>query len=180
MLPSAAYAKLGCALAQPAVQRGKWSNVISGWLAETPLQASASDARRCSRIGRDRGVTIHKDFLRRQSRSADTIIAAVADNCRFDERAGAARWQRFDAMLSELAADPGTIHWKDCAESNQSHLERYCNVPSLSVPDAFLGINQAAWLDELPTTSEARDLHLLALQVECDREDFGEPLAGRT
>jgi hypothetical protein len=27
---------------------------------------------------------------------------------------------------------------------------------------------------------EARDLHLLALQLACDREDFGEPLAGRT
>ena len=99
-------------------------------------------------------MTIHQDFLRRQSRSADTIIAAVADNCRFDERAGAARWQRFDAMLSELAADPGTIQWEEWAESNQLHLDRYCNVHSLSVPDAFLGINQAAWLDELPTTSQ--------------------------
>ena len=26
---------------------------------------------------------------------------------------------------------------------------------------------------------ETRDLHLLALQVECDREDFGEPRKGR-
>ena len=27
---------------------------------------------------------------------------------------------------------------------------------------------------------EARDLHLLALQEECGREDFGEPFEGRT
>jgi hypothetical protein len=27
---------------------------------------------------------------------------------------------------------------------------------------------------------DARDLHLLALQVECDRDDFGETLKGRT
>ncbi len=31
-------------------------------------------------------------------------------------------------------------------------------------------------MDQLP---EARDLHLLAMQMECDRSDFGEPLKGR-
>ena len=37
----------------------------------------------------------------------------------------------------------------DWAEANRLHLDRYCNVPSLSVPDAFLSINQRAWLDAL-------------------------------
>ena len=76
-------------------------------------------------------------------------MAAVADNCRFDERAGVARWQRFDALLSALTAGADAIQWQDWAETNRLHLERYCNVPSLSVPDAFLDINQDAWLDEL-------------------------------
>ena len=94
-------------------------------------------------------MTVHEDFLRRHSRSTDTVVAAVADNCRFDERAGVARWQRFDALLSELTASADAIQWQDWAETNQLHLERYCNVPSLNVPDAFLDINQDAWLDEL-------------------------------
>ena len=32
-------------------------------------------------------MTTHMEFLIRQSRSADTIVASAADNCRFDERA---------------------------------------------------------------------------------------------
>ena len=35
-------------------------------------------------------------------------------------------------------------------------------------------------LDDSRQLREARDLHLLALQVECDREDFGEMFEGRT
>jgi hypothetical protein len=30
-----------------------------------------------------------------------------------------------------------------------------------------------------PALIEARDLHLLSLQIECSRADFGEPLKGR-
>ena len=92
-------------------------------------------------------MTAHQDFLRRYSRSRDTAEAAVADNCRFDERAGAERWHRFDSLLSELVEGRGTIDWMDWAEANQLHLDRYCNVPSPSVPDAFLEINQSAWPD---------------------------------
>ena len=54
-------------------------------------------------------MTAHRDFLRRYSRSRDTVEAAVADNCRFDERANTGRWQRFDALLSDLVADPSAI-----------------------------------------------------------------------
>ena len=35
-------------------------------------------------------------------------------------------------------------------------------------------------LDDSRQLREARDLHLLSLQVECDREDFGEMFEGRT
>ena len=87
-------------------------------------------------------MTAYDDFLRRSSRSHDTIEAAVADNCRFDERAGAGRWRRFEDLLSGLVAGRGAVEWPD-------------------------------W-------TEARDLHLLALQEACDREDFGETFEGRT
>ena len=92
-------------------------------------------------------MTTHMEFLIRQSRSADTIVASAADNCRFDERASDQRWQRFDATLSDLVTDERVVDWQDWAEANQLHLDRYCNVPSLSVPDAFLDINNDAWLD---------------------------------
>ena len=94
-------------------------------------------------------MTIHKDFLRQHSRSTDTVVAAVADNCRFDERAGVARWQRFDDLLSDVTAGADGIQWQDWNETNRLHLERYCNVSSLNVPDAFLDINEDAWLDDL-------------------------------
>ena len=91
-------------------------------------------------------MTTYGDFLRRCSRSRDTIEAAVADNCRFDERAGNGRWQRFEGLLSALVADRGAVGWQDWTEADQLHLDRYCNVPRPSVPDAFLEINRSAWL----------------------------------
>ena len=94
-------------------------------------------------------MTTYQDFLRRCSRSRDTIEAAVADNCRFDERAGVDRWRKFEDLLSARAADPGAVDWQDWTEANQIHLDRYCNVPRPSVPDAFLEINRSAWLDAL-------------------------------
>ena len=94
-------------------------------------------------------MTTYGGFLRRCSRSHDTIEAAVADNCRFDERAGVGRWQRFEDLLSVLAADRGAVGWQDWTEANRLHLDRYCNVPRPSLPDAFLDINRSAWLDAL-------------------------------
>ena len=94
-------------------------------------------------------MTAHQGFLRRYSRSRVTVEAAVADNCRFDERAGPDRWRRFDSVLSDLVADPAEIDWEDWTEANRLHLDGYCNVPSVSVPDTFLQINQSAWLDSL-------------------------------
>ena len=89
------------------------------------------------------------DFLRRYSRSSNMIEAAVADNCRFDERAGDGRWQKFQDLLSESITDRGTVGWRDWTEANQLYLDRYCKVPRPSVPDAFLKINKSAWLDKL-------------------------------
>ena len=94
-------------------------------------------------------MTTYQDFLQRSSRSPDTIEAAVADNCRFDERAGAGRWQRFEGLLSGLVPDRGAVGWQDWTEANQLHLDQYCNVPRPSVPDAFLEINRSAWLNGL-------------------------------
>jgi hypothetical protein len=81
-------------------------------------------------------------FLRNLSRSSQVKVAAVADNCRFDERASNDRWQRFE----DLVGNPSTADWRDWGEANNLYLERYCQVPSLSVPDAFLDINRSAWL----------------------------------
>ena len=97
-------------------------------------------------------MTAYDDFLRRSSRSHDTIEAAVADNCRFDERTGAGRWRRFEDLLSGLVAGRGAAEWPDWTEANRLHLDRYCNVPRPSVPDAFLEINRSAWLDGLSDT----------------------------
>ena len=94
-------------------------------------------------------MTTYGDFLRRCSRSRDTIEAAVADNCRFDERAGNGRWQRSEGLLSALVADRGAVGWQDWTEANRLHLDRYCNISRPSVPDAFLEINRRAWLDTL-------------------------------
>ena len=93
-------------------------------------------------------MTTYGDFLRRCSRSRDTIEAAVADNCRFDERAGAGRWQRFEDLLS-VVASRGAVGWQDWSKANLLHPDRCCNVSRPSAPDAFLEINRSVWLDGL-------------------------------
>ena len=94
-------------------------------------------------------MTTYDNFLRCCSRSRDTIEAAVADNCRFDERAGVDRWQQFEDLLSRLVTGRGAVGWQDWTEASRLHLEQYCNVPSPSVPDAFLDVNRSAWLGAL-------------------------------
>ena len=118
-------------------------------------------------------MTAHRDFLWRNSRSLDTVIAAVADNCRFDERAGIERWNRFDALLSELVEAGGTVDWMDWAEANQLHLDRYCNVPSLSVPDAFLEINRNVWLEGLSENQSLVRIEALARPLQSSSLDVG-------
>ena len=94
-------------------------------------------------------MTTHTNLLQHHSRSHDTVVAAVADNCRFDERASSSRWRQFDALLSALVAGRGVTDWHDWTEANQLHLDQKCNVASTSVPDAFLEINRNAWLNAL-------------------------------
>ena len=90
----------------------------------------------------------YNDFLTRASRSADAVVAAVADNCRFEERASSARWKAFKDMLP-TAPTGGAIEWQDWTETYKLHLEQRCKVPRLFAPDAFLPVNQDAWLKEL-------------------------------
>ena len=89
--------------------------------------------------------TTYAAFLWDQSRSPDSMIAAVADNCRFDEWASDERWRQYEAVLSTLLGSSDRVHWADWTEANKLHVERFCRVPSYSVPDAFLPINRGAW-----------------------------------
>ncbi len=118
-------------------------------------------------------MTAHGDFLRRNSRSRETAVAAVADNCRFDERASTERWNQFDTLLSELVEVGGTIDWMDWAEANQLHQEQYCNVPSPSVPDAFLEINRNTWLDGLSENQSLVRIEALARPLQSSNLDIG-------
>ena len=138
-------------------------------------------------------MTTYNDFLRRCSRSHDTIEAAVADNCRFDERAGVGHWQRFEDLLSALVADHGAVEveWQDWTEADLLYRDRYCNVPRPSVPDAFLEINRSAWLDALSDNQtlvriealnrplQNSDLGLDSLNDLLQRADNGDDDAGR-
>ena len=85
------------------------------------------------------------ELLLRASRSDDLVVAAAADNCRFDERAGAERWTAFEVLL----ASNGATTWDDWAEAYRLHLEQRCNVARPVVPDAFLDANRSAWLSGL-------------------------------
>ena len=58
-------------------------------------------------------------------------------------------------------------------EANQLHLDRYCNVPSLSVPDAFLEINQNVWLDALSENQSLVRIEALARPLQSSDLDLG-------
>lgn len=87
----------------------------------------------------------YSPFVTDASRSANAVVASVADNCRFDERASDQRWEAFEALLS----DPSDIGDDDWAEANLLYLQQRCMVPRPSVPDAFLKVNRGAWLETL-------------------------------
>ena len=114
-------------------------------------------------------VSPYEEFLTHASRSGDAVVAAVADNCRFDERASADRWREFEALLPRPSAGRGSIVWADWEETYQLHLEQRCKVARPSVPDAFLEINQEAWLE---TLSENQSLVRI--------EDLSRPLQAST
>ncbi len=119
-------------------------------------------------------MTIHMPLLHSQSRSADPAVAAVADNCRFDERAGDERWRQYDAIVSDVQGDPNAVTWADWAEAHELHLNRHYNVLSYSTPDAFLPINIDAWLEDLSENQtlvrlEAITHPLVAAAMSSDR-----------
>jgi hypothetical protein len=87
-----------------------------------------------------------KAFLSAGSRSTNVVEAAVADNCRFDERAGDDRWNAFKAELEKCAINAEAIDWADWGAANREHAVARVEVATGSVPDAFLDINSAAWL----------------------------------
>lgn len=86
-------------------------------------------------------------FLTQLSRSSSVVEAAVADNCRFDERAHLQRWEAF--ALGLPTNDHQNICWEDWTEAYTLHSQKRLIVPSVSIPDALLEINRPAWLNGL-------------------------------
>lgn len=85
-------------------------------------------------------------FLFQLSRSPSVVEAAIADNCRFDERISAERWQAFAKKLP----DPTHIaNFGDWQEASKLYYEKRVTVPSLTVPDTFMPMNQGVWLKDL-------------------------------
>ena len=114
-------------------------------------------------------VSPYEEFLTQASRSGDAVVAAVADNCRFDERASADRWREFEALLPNPPVGSGTIAWADLVATYKLHMEQRYKVARPSVPDAFLEINREAWLE---TISGNQDVVRI--------EDLNRPLRAST
>lgn len=112
----------------------------------------------------------YRGFITRASRSADAVEASVADNCRFDERAGDGRWEAFEALLPE----PGSIALADWNEAYRLHLERTCKVPRPFVPDTFLEINRAAWLEKLSENQSLVRIEALSRPLQRSALEFRE------
>lgn len=124
-------------------------------------------------------MTIHRDFLENQSRSGHAVVAAVADNCRFDERAGAPRWHQFDALLSKEASNPEAIEWRDWTATELLHRELHYAVASPNVPDAFRGFNRPAWIKALSANQSVVRIETLSRPLDSsplDVEDLGDLL----
>lgn len=81
-------------------------------------------------------------FLNELSRSFVASEAAIADNCRFDERTSPERWAKFESRLP----GPDAINLGDWGEANEMNFGQTVAVPSITVPDSFLPLNQMAWL----------------------------------
>jgi hypothetical protein len=86
-------------------------------------------------------------FLNQLSLSTDAKQAAIADNCRFDERAGSARWHKFEQRL----LNPLALDWADWSEVAESNYEDTVTVLRSSIPDSFLDLNRTAWLQGIVT-----------------------------
>lgn len=98
-------------------------------------------------------------FLQQLSRSTLVDEAAVADNCRFDERADNQRWQVFADLLPH--DEHARISLGDWGEADKLHYDKRVRAISNSTPDAFLEINHSAWLDDLVPEQELVRLETL-------------------
>ena len=115
----------------------------------------------------------YNNFLHRASRSADAVLAAVADNCRFDERASEERWAAFEAMLSRA----GGITHTDWDEAYRLYFEQRCMVPRASVPDAFLEPNRDAWLEKIDENQSLVRIEALSRPLQRTALELGELVA---
>ncbi|XOF35137.1 MAG: hypothetical protein ACL93V_07575 [Candidatus Electrothrix sp. YB6] len=88
-----------------------------------------------------------RSFLDKLARSSNTVEAAVADNCRFEERASDQRWEQFEIYLPHDDADKMT--WADWTAARKDYTENQEEVFRSSIPDAFLEINRPAWKEGL-------------------------------
>lgn len=111
----------------------------------------------------------HRELLLHASRSDCLNVAAEADNCRFDEWAGGERWRRFEALVKDETS--GVANWDDWRRAYNLHLGRSFHVPQRSVPDAFLDLNQGAWLT-LPADRSLLRVENLSVALETNGYDF--------
>ena len=88
----------------------------------------------------------HHDFLHDHSRDGDTDVASVADNCRFEERASPERWAVFDDMIEQATGSLGLTDWGEWCAAGTLYRDGRSAVPTSGVPDAFLELNDDAWL----------------------------------
>lgn len=95
-------------------------------------------------------------LLAAQAMSADVVEAAIADNCRFDERASEQRWQALQALLEDAAE----LLPADLAEAALLYKQRFLDVSS--VPDSFLSANALALMPNVAGEQELVRLELLS------------------
>lgn len=101
-------------------------------------------------------------LLAADAMSAHVVEAAVADNCRFDERASQQCWETLQALLPEEQ----TLQQADLLESATLYKQRFLDVPSSSVPDSFLPANAPALLTEIAGEQELVRLELLSWPLD--------------
>lgn len=105
-----------------------------------------------------------KFFLDKLARSADTVEAAVADNCRFEERASVQRWGQFEICLQHNDID--TMTWEDWAAANKLLMDKRTYVPRTGIPDAFLPINRDAWKEGMAANQTIVRFENLTIPLE--------------
>jgi len=103
-----------------------------------------------------------QSFLDQLSRATYIKHAAIADNCRFDERVTPARWDEFEDKLPNSTQ----LSWEDWCEAESIHYRNKIAVTSNSVPDSFLEINRNALLKNIETNRIVVRLENLTHRLE--------------